>query len=131
LFPPVSPVRAAQTPTASTTAPAAPAKSHPTTKKKSATSTRRQTTPDPARIREIQQALTREGFHEVEPTGKWDEPSINAMKQFQQAKGLNPTGKIEAVSLQKLGLGSPVAGMAAPDPQTPASVPSSSPPSRP
>jgi peptidoglycan hydrolase-like protein with peptidoglycan-binding domain len=73
--------------------------------------------PDPARIKEIQQALAREGFYHDDPTGKWDDSTADAMKQFQQAKGLPSTGKIEALSLQKLGLGSPVAGLAPPDPQ--------------
>jgi len=92
-----------------------PARS-PSKKKKSA-ATRRQVAPEPSRIKEIQQALAREGFYHEEPTGKWDEPTVDAMKQFQQSKGLSPTGKIEALSLQKLGLGSPVAGLAAPDRQ--------------
>jgi peptidoglycan hydrolase-like protein with peptidoglycan-binding domain len=82
-------------------------------------------TPEPARIREIQQALAREGYYQGEPTGKWDEPSMAAMKQFQAAKGLAPTGKLEALSLQKLGLGSPVAGLAPPNqrPAPPANAP--------
>jgi len=82
--------------------------------------------PDPARITEIQQALAREGFYKDEPTGKWDASSADAMKRFQEAKSLPPTGKIEALSLQKLGLGSPVAGMAAPDPQPAVAAPGSS-----
>ncbi len=88
-------------------------------KKKSARAARRQLAPDPARIREIQQALAREGFYEGDPTGKWDPQTVSAMKGFQQAKGLPPTGKIEALSLQKLGLGSATAGLAPPEPKTP------------
>jgi len=88
-------------------------------KKKSARPARRQLAPDPARIREIQQALAREGFYQGEPTGKWDPQTVSAMKGFQQAKGLAPTGKIEALSLQKLGLGSATAGLAPPEPKTP------------
>jgi hypothetical protein len=114
---------AAQTPASSgtnSTAPS-PTKSPPAThsaakKKKKTTPARRQTAPDSARIKEIQQALAREGVYHEEPTGKWDETTADAMKQFQQASGLAPTGKIEALSLQKLGLGSPVAGLAPPDP---------------
>jgi len=77
--------------------------------------------PEPERIKEIQQALAGKGFYQGEPTGKWDESSAAAMKNFQQASGLQPTGKIEALSLQKLGLGSPVAGKAAPFPPAAAS----------
>lgn len=36
------------------------------------------------------------------------------MKNFQQANGLNATGKLDALSLQKLGLGSSSAGLAPP-----------------
>ena len=120
----------AQTSTGHSAAPVAPKKtaSSPRSKsqKKKPAASRRQTAPDPARISEIQTALAREGFYSGEPTGKWDASSIDAMKNFQQARGLQPTGKIEALSLQKLGLGSPVAGMAAPDPQPPA-LPQTSP----
>jgi len=105
---------------AQSTATSAPSK--PVAKKKKSTSSksRRQLAPDPARIKEIQQALAREGFYQGDPTGKWDEATVAAMKTFQQSKGLQPTGKIEALSLQKLGLGSPVAGLAPPAPQPPA-----------
>jgi len=135
-FPPPD-VLAAQAPAptdSSAPAPAAkkPAPSTHKPKKKTAASTRRQQAPDPSRIREIQQALAREGFYKDDPTGKWDAPSIDAMKQFQQSKGLTATGKIEALSLQKLGLGSPVSGIAAPDPQPPPPPPApSGAPSRP
>jgi peptidoglycan hydrolase-like protein with peptidoglycan-binding domain len=116
----VLPVFAAQSSTASTP-------SHPATKNKKKSSpskTHRQLAPEPARIVEIQQALAREGFYQGEPTGKWDDSTVTAMKNFQQAKGLQPTGKIEALSLQKLGLGSPVAGLAPPTrPSQPSAVP--------
>jgi len=99
-----------------------------TKKKKSAPSkSRRQLAPDPARIKEIQQALAREGFYQGEPTGKWDDSSIAAMKNFQQSNGLQPSGKIEALSLQKLGLGSPVAGLAPPAPPASSATPAPSP----
>jgi len=115
---PFFPVVAAQSSTA-------PAPSHPVAKKKkpAAPKSRRQLAPDPARIEEIQQALAREGFYEGEPTGKWDDSTVEAMKNFQQARGLQPTGKIEALSLQKLGLGSSIAGLARPAPQSPATAP--------
>ena len=38
------------------------------------------------------------------------------MKQFQETHGLNPTGKLDAKTLQQLGLGSSIAGMAPPAP---------------
>ena len=77
---------------------------------------RGQKTPAPERIREIQEALAKDGSYSGAPTGKWDTATSEAMRRFQSAHGLNPTGKLEARSLQKLGLGSEVAGVAAPMP---------------
>lgn len=77
---------------------------------------RAQKAPTPERIREIQSALAREGAYAHEPNGKWDAPSVEGMKRYQAAHGLNPTGKLDALTLQKLGLGSEVAGVAAPRP---------------
>jgi peptidoglycan hydrolase-like protein with peptidoglycan-binding domain len=86
--------------------------------KKRAPRPRAQKAPSADRIREIQTALAQKGFYEGEPTGKWDAQSVDAMKKFQSANGLTATGKFDAKSLQKLGLGSEVAGAAAP--RTPA-----------
>jgi len=77
-----------------------------------------QMAPTADRIREIQTALAKSGAFEGEPTGKWDSPSVEAMKRFQQMNGLMPTGKLTALSLQKLGLGSETAGRGAPRPVT-------------
>jgi peptidoglycan hydrolase-like protein with peptidoglycan-binding domain len=38
------------------------------------------------------------------------------MKRFQESHGLNPSGKLDAKTLQKLGLGSQTAGIAPPMP---------------
>jgi peptidoglycan hydrolase-like protein with peptidoglycan-binding domain len=102
----------------------------PATPKKPATSTtvrkkapvrrvarRVQTTPARERIIEIQNALAGEGFYPGKPSGKWDAATSQAMRKFQTAQGLTPTGKLGAQSLQRLGLGSEVAGLAAPLPQ--------------
>jgi peptidoglycan hydrolase-like protein with peptidoglycan-binding domain len=101
---------------------AAPAKQSPApAKSKSAKSAKKrahrprpQKAPTPDRIKDIQGALAQAGFYHGEPTGKWDVASVQAMKQFQQANGLPPSGKLDALSLQKLRLGSSVAGAAAP-----------------
>jgi peptidoglycan hydrolase-like protein with peptidoglycan-binding domain len=85
--------------------------------KATASRTRGQTAPTRDRIVEIQEALAREGFYSGTPSGKWDEATSEAMSKFQTAKGLTPTGKLGALSLQKLGLGSEIAGKAAPNPQ--------------
>ena len=77
---------------------------------------RAQQAPTADRISEIQEALAREGAYQGEPTGQWDAATVEAMKRFEAAHGLNVDGKIDALSLQKLGLGSEVAGRAAPRP---------------
>lgn len=78
--------------------------------------------PSADRIDQIQQALARSGFYQGDPTGRWDSGTVDAMKQFQQAHGLTPSGKINAPSLQQLGLGSDVAGVAPPRPVVPADL---------
>jgi murein L,D-transpeptidase YcbB/YkuD len=87
-----------------------------------------QTAPTPDRISEIQTALAKDRSFSGTPNGKWDDSTVDAMKKFQSAHGLNPTGKLDALTLQKLGLGSQTAGIAAPMPpisssSTAASVP--------
>jgi len=77
---------------------------------------RSQKAPTPERIREIQAALARDGSYPGQPSGKWDATTVEAMKRFQSSHGLTPTGKLDALTLQKLGLGSEIAGRAAPRP---------------
>jgi len=92
-----------------------------TTKKKKRPGRRRrrargQKAPTAERIKEIQQALEKDGLYAGTPTGKWDEPTVKGLKDFQATNGLRATGKLDARSLQKLGLGSGIAGVAAPIP---------------
>jgi peptidoglycan hydrolase-like protein with peptidoglycan-binding domain len=77
---------------------------------------RGQKVPAPERISEIQTALAKDGSFSGKPSGKWDAPTVEAMKRFQVAHGLNASGKLDAKTLQKLGLGSQTAGLAAPMP---------------
>lgn len=77
---------------------------------------RGQKTPTPDRITEIQQALAKDGSFTGAPNGKWNDSTVEAMKKFQAGHGLNPSGKLDALTLQKLGLGSQTAGVAAPLP---------------
>jgi peptidoglycan hydrolase-like protein with peptidoglycan-binding domain len=89
------------------------------TKKTSKHSKRRergQKAPTPDRISEIQQALAKDGSFTGTPNGKWNDSTVEAMKKFQAGHGLNPSGKLDALTLQKLGLGSQTAGVAAPMP---------------
>ena len=77
---------------------------------------RGQKVPTSDRVSEIQQALSKDGSYSGTPTGKWDDATVEATKKFQESHGLNPTGKLDAKTLQKLGLGSETAGAAAPLP---------------
>lgn len=77
--------------------------------------------PTPDRIKEIQAALQKDGSYEGEPTGKWDAATIDALRKFQDKNGFPSTGKIDAISLNKLGLGADTAGKGAPLPETTAS----------
>lgn len=110
---------AQQAPAATTAAKAAttrkaPAKARPVRRRKARP--RVQTAPTPARISEIQSALAAQGAYKAQPSGKWDNATIQAMKQYQSSHGLTATGKLDAPTLQKLGLGSEIAGRAAPLP---------------
>lgn len=73
-----------------------------------------QAAPTPERISEIQDALAKKGVFAGSSTGKWDDATVDAVKRFQTTNGLTPTGKLDALTLQKLGLGSETAGLAAP-----------------
>jgi peptidoglycan hydrolase-like protein with peptidoglycan-binding domain len=87
--------------------------------KRSSSKTKRvkgQAAPAPDRINEIQGALAKNGAYTGEPSGKWDDSTVEAMRKFQASHGLNPNGKMDALTLQKLGLGSETAGLGVPTP---------------
>jgi peptidoglycan hydrolase-like protein with peptidoglycan-binding domain len=91
----------------------------PRTGKKAVGRSRRQPgqkAPTGDRVSEIQAALAKDGSFAGTPSGKWDDDTAAAMRRFQAAHGLNPTGRLDALTLQKLGLGSQTAGVAAPTP---------------
>ena len=104
--------------TASKTAPGT-AKKSGKSGKRSSSKTKRvkgQAAPTPDRINEIQGALAKNGAYAGEPSGKWDDSTAEAMKKFQASHGLTPNGKMDALTLQKLGLGSETAGLGVPTP---------------
>lgn len=82
-----------------------------------------QKAPTPDRVSEIQSALARNGYYQGDPNGKWDSSTVSAMQKFQSDHGLDATGKLDARSLQRLGLGSDIAGVSAPRPITPRTTP--------
>jgi len=100
--------------TASSSKPGAAHKSK--VSRKSRRRERGQKAPTPQRISEIQQALAKDGSFTGSPNGKWDASTVDAMRRFQDAHGLNPSGKLDAKTLHLLGLGSPTAGLAPPLP---------------
>lgn len=57
------------------------------------------------RYLEIQRALADAGHYAGEPNGIWKQDSVEALKSFQAENGFEPTGKIDARSLIKMGLG--------------------------
>ena len=73
-----------------------------------------QSSPTPERIKEIQAALAKAGYYSAEPSGKLDMPTQDALKRFQTDNSLSVTGKLSALTLQTLGLGSDIAGVAPP-----------------
>lgn len=65
-----------------------------------------QRSPTPERYKEIQEALATKGY--LEPgssSGVWDTSSVAALKKFQQDQNLEPSGKLDSLSLIALGLG--------------------------
>ena len=65
----------------------------------------RQLAPTPDRYKEIQSALADRGYLKQSPSGVWDGQSADALKHFQQDQSLEPTGKLNSLSLIALGLG--------------------------
>ncbi|HEV7968366.1 MAG TPA: peptidoglycan-binding domain-containing protein [Candidatus Acidoferrales bacterium] len=118
---------AAQSSSAST---AAKKKKHVSSKYKKNSKVKAQAAPTPDRIKEIQTALQKDGSYEGEPTGKWDAATADAMRKYQDKNGISPTGKIDAVSLNKLGLGSETAGKGAPVPAASSSIAPVGPPTK-
>jgi peptidoglycan hydrolase-like protein with peptidoglycan-binding domain len=108
---------------------------HAKSTKKTTRRERGQKVPAPERISEIQTALAKDGSFSGKPTGKWDASTVDAVKRFQEAHGLNASGKLDAKTLQKLGLGSQTAGLAPPMPAVSSSSlatsPSRTPPRQP
>ena len=73
--------------------------------------------PATVRIQEIQRVLIREGWLAGEASGVWDDPTRSAFRRFQESHGHPATGKPDALSLIRLGLGPETAGAGAPRPR--------------
>jgi peptidoglycan hydrolase-like protein with peptidoglycan-binding domain len=111
---------------ASSTSSSSAPSTHPAARKTTRKSNRRrsrhapvQKAPTADRISEIQSALARGGYYQGDMNGRLDANTVDALQKFQSANNLDSTGKLDAPTLQKLGLGSDIAGVAAPKPVTP------------
>jgi Putative peptidoglycan binding domain len=87
----------------------------------------RQMQPTPERYKEIQQALVTRGYLKSDPSGAWDQESMDAMRRFQEDQNINASGKIDSLSLIALGLG-PKHDTSARAPAAPESKPEIAPP---
>ena len=61
--------------------------------------------PTPERYKEIETALAARGYLSEPPTGQWTAASVEALRKFQAANRLPATGKLDSLSLIRLGLG--------------------------
>lgn len=65
-----------------------------------------QRSPTPERYKEIQEALASKGYLQPDTvSGVWDTSSTSALKKFQQDQNLEPSGKLDSLSIIALGLG--------------------------
>jgi len=64
-----------------------------------------QQTPTRERYQEIQQALVDKRYLQGPATGVWGPESVEALKKFQADQNLEPSGKLDSLSLITLGLG--------------------------
>ena len=85
--------------------PAASKKSKSKSKKRVPSWRTSQQAPTRERYVEIQQALITRGYLTEPPTGVWGNDSVEGLKKFQASQNLEPSGKLDALSLIALGLG--------------------------
>jgi len=89
----------------STTTPKATAPARRRPVRRSAAAPARQLRPANERYAEIQQAMANAGYFSEPANGVWGDSSVKALQEFQGAQALPPTGKIDAPTLIRLGLG--------------------------
>jgi peptidoglycan hydrolase-like protein with peptidoglycan-binding domain len=65
----------------------------------------------PAGIRQIQTALQQQGHRDVAVDGKWTDATGAALKKFQEAQKLEPTGTLNLPTLRALGFARPLADL--------------------
>lgn len=58
----------------------------------------------PGTVRDVQRALSQRGYFSGQADGDWNEQSKQALREFQRAQGLEPTGQFDQQTLSALGL---------------------------
>jgi peptidoglycan hydrolase-like protein with peptidoglycan-binding domain len=84
---------------------------------------------DPATVRQAQERLTSEGFNPGPVDGRLGQQTRQGLKDFQQSRGLEPSGQLDAETIAALGVdsdSSAAAGASSPGTASPA-APQSSP----
>ena len=61
-------------------------------------------TQDPQTIKQVQQALSDKGYYKGTADGKMSSKTESALKQFQQAQGMQATGQLDQQTLASLGV---------------------------
>jgi hypothetical protein len=56
------------------------------------------------KIRQVQQALDKDGFNTGRTDGRWGPKTANAIKQFQQSKQIQSNGQLDQQTVADLGL---------------------------
>ena len=55
-------------------------------------------------VRQVQQALDKDGFKAGRTAGRWGNKTASAVQQFQQSKQMQPTGQLNEQTVADLGL---------------------------
>ena len=63
-----------------------------------------QAQPEQEQVRAAQQALNRAGYPVGRVDGSWNAKTAQAVRSFQQAHGLEPTGQLDPRTLKALGV---------------------------
>lgn len=58
----------------------------------------------PATVRQVEQALNESGYEVERIDGRWNQQSSTALRNYQQAQGMEPTGSVDLPTLQALGV---------------------------
>jgi hypothetical protein len=58
----------------------------------------------PGQVRQVQQALDKDGFKAGKTDGRWGPETANAVKQFQQSKQIQSNGRLDQQTIADLGL---------------------------